>query len=233
MAIALTLLANLGVACLIKYTPGYGSGFAIWELWLFYASRPRFGWVVSVVLSPFGGKRKSGGQSTDNAWLSHASRSDAGLFGGQPHEKEYFWLAAANSAILAECVLQLFALYSMISAAVGGLENGMYNHLSLPMAERRAVYVMTIGALLFCVMRIPLNILMYFLLGGYSFRFGAEGSRKRRCNGYLLVFLVPVLWLPQWAFFGGFIALAGHGYVLSTCDIQQANKKIGIAHLSL
>jgi hypothetical protein len=46
--------ANAVIAAIIKTTPGYGSGFQIWQLMLFLTTRPRIGWILGVLLARTG-----------------------------------------------------------------------------------------------------------------------------------------------------------------------------------
>jgi hypothetical protein len=110
----------------------------------------------------------------------------------------------------------------MGKSMVWGLEHGLFNNQGLPIAETGAIYAMYMGALVWMVARTSLNILMFAMLfGKYPFRFGAGKSSRKLA--YLLVFFVPVLWLLQWAYFGGFIAWQVIRTSLNPCDIQRAD----------
>lgn len=188
LSVALGLLSNLAVVYLIKLTPGYEFGFNVWELWLFYSTRPRLGWVVSVTLSGV-----------------HSKHNRSQLY--EEWQKSYYWRSSANAAILAECLWQLLAVYYMVKTMVWGITNSLYDSgvdkYQLDSSTTAAVRVMYIGALLWVIMRIPFNVLLIMVYTG-SRRLAGSDLPARNA----LALLLPCIWVPQWLFFGGFIVVA-------------------------
>jgi hypothetical protein len=206
LAIIVALSTNLAIVYLIKYTPGYESGFNVWELFLFFATRPRLAWVVSVSLSGFHGKRRSETVNTETQSTGVYPQMDQNFHVEDYESKEeYYWRTSANVSLLAECFLQFVALYYMIKTVMWGFSQGFYSpsfgDLQVSSSTENTARVMYIGAFVWCLFRIPFNCLVLLMTNPRIF--SSFGPKK------VLLWFVPMIWLPAWLFFGGFIALAG------------------------
>ena len=110
------LCINLGSNALIAYlyemTPGFGHRFTIWDLTLFYTTKPRLSWLVLVIFMNLDTARSKGSK----------------------------YIRAAKAAVAAEIILQVMSSYYMGKTASFATKNGYYNHPKTAPADARAMY---------------------------------------------------------------------------------------------
>ena len=99
--LGLNLGSNALIAYLYKTTPGFGDTFTIWELTLFYTTRPWLSWLVLVVFMNI------------EAFYRKDSR----------------YIKSTKAAVAAEIVLQFMSSYYMGKTANFAAEKGYYIHL--------------------------------------------------------------------------------------------------------
>ena len=107
---------NLGPNALIAYlystTPGFGESFSIWDLTLFYTTRPRLSWLLLVVFMNIDTVRSS----------------------------DTHYIRSAKAAVAAEFCLQLMSSYYMGRTAHFAAKNDFYSHLGTAPEDARVMY---------------------------------------------------------------------------------------------
>ena len=124
--LGIQLAANALVAYIYKTQPGYGQGFAIHDLTLFFITRPRLSWFFLAVLMPLG------------------------RYGGADDKLGYYE-TAAKRAVLAEVFLLLIGSYTMGLTANFAASRGYYSIGALDGPYAHDAYMMYAGALLYLI----------------------------------------------------------------------------------
>ena len=110
--LGLNLGSNALIAYLYKTTPGFGNGFTIWDLTLFYTTRPRLAWLMLVVF-----------MNIDTVRLSDSK-----------------YIRSAKAAVAAELCLQLISSYYTGRTAHFAATNGFYSHPGHVPEQARVMY---------------------------------------------------------------------------------------------
>ena len=110
--LGLNLGPNALIAYLYKTTPGFGDTFSIWDLTLFYTTRPRLSWLLLVIFMNIDALRASN---------THYIRS-------------------AKAAVAAEVVLQLMSSYYMGRTVHFAADKEFYSHPGTAPEDARVMY---------------------------------------------------------------------------------------------
>lgn len=119
--LGLQLGANAVVATVYKTAPGYGTGFQIYDLFLFWTTRPRLSWIVLAALINVGAEG----------------------------EKNGHWEAAAKSSMIAELILLLMSTYYMGLTANYARMNGFYTIHSIATQSAKLLYAGALMSMIF------------------------------------------------------------------------------------
>ena len=107
---------NLGpsalIAFLYKNTPGFGDKFTIWDLTLFYTTRPRLSWLMLVIFMNFDSFRLEGTK----------------------------YIRSAKAAVAAEVCLQIMSSYYMGKTVRFAAKNGYYSRPGIAPEDARVMY---------------------------------------------------------------------------------------------
>ena len=122
LPLALNLGSNALIAYLYKTTPGFGDHFGIWDLTLFYTTRPRLGWILLVIIMNIDFRQSQ-------------SKTD-----GKTN-----YISSTKAAVAAEFVLQIFSSVYMGKTASFAAKNDYY---SLHSTAPNSAEIMYAGALL-------------------------------------------------------------------------------------
>lgn len=183
--VGLQLGANALVARIIKHTTGYHTDVAIWELMLFYSSRPRLAWITLCLFAPWR-RRKT---------------------------NEFPWEQAFLSLFIAEFILQAISMYIMGRTAHFAANQGYYLiqtdlYKSLPsgaqMMYGSALYIIICGSLSFLTT-------VWFIIG--TIEKHKESPKEKQSTSIIFavgLFCLLTNWLGSWLFWAGFLHLAGN-----------------------
>jgi hypothetical protein len=119
--LSLQLGANALIATIYKATPGYGFGFQIYDLFLFWTTRPRLSWIVLAALINIGAE----------------------------DDKNGHWEAAAKSSMIAELFLLLISTYYMGLTANFARIQGFYTVHSTAIQSAKLMYAGALMSLIF------------------------------------------------------------------------------------
>ncbi|ERF69030.1 hypothetical protein EPUS_08380 [Endocarpon pusillum Z07020] len=205
--LGLQLAANAVIALLIKRTAGFRADFAIWELVLFFAARPRLSW-ITLGLFAVKSRKKSG-------------------------TRDFPWWPSFMSQFVAELILQLIALYIMGRTAHFAASRGFYLvhtdlYRSLPSGARMmysgALYYLIVGTFawfsafgLISKARSPTRFAKEASEEGDSTDTNASSpmlnwkAGSKVATGSVitaLIFSLTSVWLASWIFWAGFVRLA-------------------------
>lgn len=135
--LGLQLGANAIVATIYKTTPGYGVGFQIQDLFLFWTTRPRLSWIVLAALINIGAEK-------------------------YPEKKNGHWEAAAKSSMIAEVFLLLISTYYMGLTANFARINGFYTIHSTAIQSAKLLYAGALMSLIFVFVTVSFLLGMIF-----------------------------------------------------------------------
>ncbi|KAF7512544.1 hypothetical protein GJ744_000805 [Endocarpon pusillum] len=189
--LGLQLTANAIIAAIIKNTSGFHADFAVWELVLFFAARPRLSWIVLGAFSV----------------ISSGSSS---------HTKgRYFpWWSSFMSQFIAEFILQLIALYIMGRTAHFATGRGYYLvHTDLYRSLPPGAHMMYSGALYYLIIGSFSWLLAIGLIIVAAGRFNIKNPKVGTAYVMFAITLsLTSVWLASWIFWVGFVRLAGPLY---------------------
>ena len=176
--------ANAFIAYLYQHTTGFGQGFTIIDLMLFYTTRPRMGWLVLTCVIGWGIREEN-------------------TRGGQ--KLKGFYENSAKGAILAEIILMIIASFYYGRTMHFAVTRGYYlrGHLTGPSAHD--AHIMYVGALLYTVFLY--TPLFYLVLLVIDEKFGFLDDPLA---SVLLAVGVTgtTTWLGSWLFWAGYVHLA-------------------------
>lgn len=178
------LAANATVAVLMRRVDGYQTDYAIWQLMLFYAFRPRLSWFILALFETYSVKI---------------------------YDDKGYWYASAMSSLVAEFVLQVMAMYTMgttvhFAAIRSYYVVGSKAQAHLPQGAR----VMYVGAMWYLVAGfaaygwyLPIAVRDYLVEGRDEEQKlpGQDVSRGLFSMGILV-------WFATWLFWGGYLVVA-------------------------
>jgi hypothetical protein len=193
--VGLNLGSSAVIAVLIKSRPGYGAGFEVGDLVLFYTARPRVAWIFASLSGLVEGRRRKKERVEDS-------------------ESLYFpYVKFATSQVYAELVLMAITAYTMGTAAYFANTQGLYNVMN-PMiyldAQTEGARIMNGGALYWIIaftwiMGWALVVAVATYLG--KWREEVVPARGDSLWGFIMIPLIalPTLFLAQWLFIAGFV----------------------------
>jgi hypothetical protein len=184
--LALNLGANALNAWMTVTAKGYDQSTMprIWDLMLFYCTRPRIGWIPLALLAFRGADMEN--------------------------PKDGLWTSAGRQAAIAEAILQIIGVYYMGRTVHFGAIHGYFMVHHTEFQNGANLLVMIIGALFF-VVYLPFGAGALFVHGfGFYYRFPAEkpGEEEEGFNA-ALVSVGGVGWIGSWLFITGYVRLAG------------------------
>jgi hypothetical protein len=189
--VGLNLGSSAVIAVLIKSRPGYGAGFEVGDLVLFYTARPRVAWIFASFSSLVRGRRRKKERAEDS-------------------ESRYFPYAKfATSQMYAELVLMAIAAYTMGTAAYFANTQGLYNVMN-PLIyldkQTEGARIMNGGALYWIIVFswfMAWALLVYVTGGSGEWR--PVGGESSLCFFMMPLAALPTLFLAQWLFIAGFV----------------------------
>lgn len=183
---ALNLGANALNAWMTVTAKGYEHSTMprIWDLMLFYCTRPRIGWIPL-------------------AWLAS---QDADM------ERDGPWTSAGRQAAIAEAILQVIGVYYMGRTVHFGAIHGYFLVHHAEFKNGANLLEMIIGALLYLVYILYSAGALF--VSGFRFFFyllepGEEIEGFPRSNEACLVLTGGFTWICSWLFITGYVRLAG------------------------
>ncbi|KAI9772137.1 MAG: hypothetical protein M1839_002549 [Geoglossum umbratile] len=193
VSFGLQLGANAIVALVIQRTAGFGSTFAVGDLVLFYATRPRLSWLILGFLDAHPETNR------DN--------------------KPSLWSSAARQAVIAEVILQFIAMYYAGRTVHFASTHGYYKlHADYGFQHGGAARMMYGGALLYLltiVFNIPYVFVVVTTLSGTP-----SSDRTRLFFEFFTGTSSFTSWLGSWLFWAGYVRLAGNLYCPPKLSIQ-------------
>jgi hypothetical protein len=225
ITLALQFGSNAVAAAIIKHTSGYGSGFAIIELMLFYITRPRLSWIF---LAAFGGVKRQKKENTPSAnqydipitdreaavapMREYNSPHRRSASRNEESQTEYPWATSFISQFIAELVLQVINL-AIIGSVVHFAATRGYYHIDHQYSVPHAAHLMYAGALLYVVL---LPVFLYTFFAMYisrregRFTMSKIGKVEIGLVQYFVGCLAVSSWLASWLFWSGYVLLAGN-----------------------
>lgn len=201
LQVILQLGANALCALMVIQSPGYSRENmpAVWDLMLFYTTRPRVAWLVLGALKSVGNKRHD---------------PTAG-----------YWDSVARSSLLSEIVMECTGAYYMGRTARWAHLNHYYilHHLD-GYVHRKSILQMIIGALVYLVHLAGKIFILWSISTAQLEFYDGYGMRPDRNRGFravlhflgqmwLLAWLTSVNFASSWVFMAGYVQLAGPKYV--------------------
>lgn len=187
--LGLQLAANAVIALLIKRTAGFRADFAVWELVLFFAARPRLSW-IALGLFAIKSRKKS-------------------------EKRDFPWWPSFMSQFVAELILQLIALYIMGRTAHFAANRGFYLvHTDLYRSLPSGARMMYSGALYYLIVGTFAWFSAFGLISkarSPTLDYWKTGSKVGTGSVITaLIFSLTSVWLASWIFWAGFLRLADH-----------------------
>lgn len=189
LQVILQLGANALCALMVIKSPGYITEKmpAVWDLMLFYTTRPRVAWLVL-------GALKSVGKSKSNPTAG-------------------YWDSVARSSLLSEIVLECMGAYYMGRTAHWAHLNHYYIlHRLDGYVHRKSILQMIIGALVNLV-HLAGKIVILWSISTAEIKWEPQGGFGAVLHFlrqiWLLAWLTSVNFASSWVFMAGYVQLAG------------------------
>ncbi|KAK0702661.1 hypothetical protein B0H67DRAFT_650048 [Lasiosphaeris hirsuta] len=214
--------ANALVALAIKRTSGYGSGFSVKDLTLFYTARPRIGWILNIPFSLIkrNFRHRRGAQHPLNdprQAIDMGHYQSSSPYQGRDTPQDYPWRCFAISQFFSEICLQLTASYNMGRTVVFASRRGYYVLGNLPPGQMgQSVHMMYAAALYWLCGQVLLGVVGLAIAFAIAFpHYCSRRDISRTAHGVVILMtasMIPVSWLASWLFWAGYVKLAGDLY---------------------
>jgi hypothetical protein len=222
--LALQLGANAIVAAVIKHTAGYHRGFAITDLLVFYTARPRLSWITVMMISGWHKPKvvKKGKDTanntlhleplmeckTSNTATQHLAKNN-NPEDAPEYEDDYYYRSAAMAQFIAEIILEMIAMSTMVKTFVFARRHGYYFLGHLHGSTAQNARIMYAGAL-FYIIGFSLTLFWrVFLLIPLIFSRSRGDVKPYSSTRFFAFVALPFSWTASWVFWIGFVRLAG------------------------